>query len=154
MHPDELLLFCDRALDGMVAIVEHLGDDLANARPELPGANSPFAILTHCVGVIDAWAGHRVAGRPLERDRDAEFRATGRVEDLLAKVAAARTRLHDDAHGATFEEPLRHETGHALEHHIATQGAALLHVLEELAQHHGQMELTRDLLRTQVGTGA
>lgn len=154
MHPDELLLFCDRALDGMVTIVADLGDDLANTRPELPGANSPFAILTHCVGVIDAWAGHRVAGRPLERDRDAEFRATGRVADLLATVAAARTRLHDDVHGATFEGPLRHETGHRLEHRIATQGAALLHVLEELAQHHGQMELTRDLLRAQAGAGA
>jgi hypothetical protein len=28
-----------------------------------------------------------------------------------------------------------------------TQGAALLHVLEELAQHHGQLEITRDALR-------
>jgi hypothetical protein len=27
-----------------------------------------------------------------------------------------------------------------------TQGAALIHTLEELAQHHGQMELTRDIL--------
>jgi hypothetical protein len=27
-----------------------------------------------------------------------------------------------------------------------TQGAALIHTLEELAQHHGQMELTRDML--------
>ena len=28
-----------------------------------------------------------------------------------------------------------------------TQGHALLHVLEELTQHLGQMELTRDILR-------
>jgi hypothetical protein len=27
-----------------------------------------------------------------------------------------------------------------------TQGAALIHTLEELAQHRGQMELTRDIL--------
>ena len=27
------------------------------------------------------------------------------------------------------------------------QGAALLHVYEELSQHYGQMEITRDVLR-------
>ncbi|MDQ3826936.1 MAG: DUF664 domain-containing protein, partial [Actinomycetota bacterium] len=29
-----------------------------------------------------------------------------------------------------------------------TQGGALLHIYEELAQHRGQLEITRDLLRT------
>ena len=28
-----------------------------------------------------------------------------------------------------------------------TQGAVLLHIYEELAQHHGQMEITWDVLR-------
>lgn len=143
---DELLMFCDRALDGMVAIVEGLGDDLASTRPDLPGANSPFAILTHCLGVIDAWVGHRVAGRPLHRDRDAEFRATGAVADLVARVATTRAQLHDDVRAADLSAPLARETGHALEHGIRTKNAAVLHLLEELAQHHGQMEITRDVL--------
>lgn len=143
---DDLLLFCDRALDGMVAIVEELGDELANSRPALPGANTPFAVLTHCLGVIDAWAGHRVAGRPLVRDREAEFLAKGQVAALVAHAAAVRERLHADVRGAALDAALAHETGHSLESAIRTQGAALLHVLEELAQHHGQMEITRDLL--------
>ena len=46
---DDFMLFVDRALDGMLGIVEGLGDDLANRNPGLPGANSPFAILYHSV---------------------------------------------------------------------------------------------------------
>ncbi|MCL3861174.1 DinB family protein [Actinotalea sp. K2] len=144
----QLLHVCDRALDGMSGILEELGDDLANRAPDLPGANTPYAILTHCLGVIDAWAGHRVAGRALDRDREAEFRAAGPVAPLLVRVATVRRRLHQDALAADGAAPLRATTGHGLEDGIRTQGAALLHVLEELAQHHGQMELTRDWLRS------
>ncbi len=37
----DYLYFVDQALDGMVEIITGLGDDLANRRPDLPGANSP-----------------------------------------------------------------------------------------------------------------
>jgi hypothetical protein len=97
----EYLYFVDRALDGMKDVLAELGDERVNRRPALPGANSPYAIVTHCLGVLDFWAGRLVAGRAVERDRDAEFGATG---------------------------------------------AALLHVYEELAQHRGQLELTRDVV--------
>jgi hypothetical protein len=59
---EEYLYFTDRALDGMAAIVAELGDELANRRPDLPGANTPYAVLTHCLGVAEFWAGHLVAG--------------------------------------------------------------------------------------------
>jgi hypothetical protein len=38
---DDYLFFVDEALDGMVRIVTELGDDLANRRPDVSGANSP-----------------------------------------------------------------------------------------------------------------
>ena len=72
---DDCLWFIDDALNGMIAIVSDLGDDLANAKPVLPGANSPFAVLTHCLGVMEYWAGAMIAGRDVVRDRDAEFAA-------------------------------------------------------------------------------
>lgn len=89
---EEYLYYTDRALDGMVRIVTDLGDERACKRP-MPGANSPFALLTHCLGVVGFWAGTLVAGRPSERDRDAEFTAEGRVEDLVARVAQVRAQL-------------------------------------------------------------
>ena len=38
---DVVVGFVDRAVGGMAGIVRDLGDDLANQRPGLPGANSP-----------------------------------------------------------------------------------------------------------------
>src|SRR5215469_983865 len=87
MISDEVyLLFVDHALDSMAQALQQLGDDLANRRPDVPGANSPYAIVTHCLGVIEYWAGHLVAGREVERDRDAEFTASGDVDELVARI--------------------------------------------------------------------
>src|SRR5262245_32692364 len=93
---DDYLYFCDRALDGMATIVAGLGDDLANRRPSLPGASSPYALLTHCLGVVQYWAGHLVAGRDLDRDRDAEFVASGPVAGLLSRAEAVKRMFHGD----------------------------------------------------------
>lgn len=146
---DDLGYFVDRAIDGMIEIVRDLGDELASTRPDLPGANSPYAILTHCLGVMGYWAGHAVAGRDVQRDRDAEFRATGSVDALVRACAGAKRQFAADLAAAEPDRPLRrapeHRTWEGRE--LENQGAALLHVLEEVAQHHGQAELTRDVLR-------
>lgn len=140
--------FTDRALDGMAAIVNDLGDELANRRPTLPGANSPYALLTHCLGVVSYWAGHMVAGRPVERDRDAEFTATGSVAPLLAQIPEVKAQLARDAEDADSDAPLRNTPPSSFKgpDRPLSQGAALQHVYEELAQHHGQMELIRDVI--------
>jgi hypothetical protein len=133
----------------MSDIVAGLGDDMATRRPALPGANSPYALLTHCVGVADYWSGALVAGRAVPRDRDAEFTATGPVGPLLAEVRALRDRLAADVRGTDLDGPLQAEPPPSFQgpDRPLTRGGALLHVLEELAQHHGQMEILRDTLR-------
>lgn len=141
---------CDRALTGMARILEDLGDDLANTRPDLPDANSPFAIVTHCVGVLDFWVGGCVAGREVVRDRAAEFAATGQAADLVARVNLARERLAEDIAGVDMTAPVTIDRDHPLLREPVSKGAALLHAYEELAQHHGQLELTRDILRAAV----
>jgi hypothetical protein len=144
----DFLWFVDQALDAMVAILGDLGDDLANTRPELEGANSPFAILTHCLGVMEYWGGHMVAGRPITRDRAAEFRAEGRGDELAGRVTAARRRLEDDMDGMDGTAPTRHvaDPEDADLPYGKTQGGVLLHIVEELYQHLGQMEISRDIL--------
>src|SRR6516162_7064275 len=87
---DELVSYVERAVGQMAEIVGELADDLANRRPALPGANSPYAILRHCLGVMEFWGGEVVAGREVIRDRAAEFRSHGPVADL---AAAARKAL-------------------------------------------------------------
>jgi len=146
---DEYLYFIDRALDGLAAILADLGDELANRRPDLPGANTPYAIVTHCLGVTEYWGGHLVAGRAVVRDRDAEFTASGPVSPLLQRLEAAKRQLRADVIAADPRAAMRHRPPEA---YLATrpdmtQGAALQHVYEELSRHHGHLEITRDLLR-------
>jgi hypothetical protein len=146
---DELIRYVERAVDQMAGIVSDLGDDLANRRPSLPGANSAFAILRHCLGVMEFWGGQVVAGRVIQRDREAEFRATGPVAALVASAQKGKDGFRADAAAADPSAAPRgtHPEMGPDELETRTQGAALLHVLEEVTQHLGQMELTRDVLR-------
>jgi Protein of unknown function (DUF664) len=146
---DAVASYVDRAVEAMADIVTGLGDELANTRPDLPGANSPYAILRHCLGVMEYWAGHVVAGRTVERDRAAEFRATGHVADLAAAAGEARRRFRADLVTAELDARPRggHPTTRPDELELTSQGHALLHVMEEAYQHLGQLEITRDLLR-------
>ena len=143
---DEYLGFCDHALDQYAAIVTQLGDDLVAARLDgISGSNSAFALVTHVSGVMAHWGRSVNRGIPVPRDRDAEFRATGTVEEALALLDAGRARLHEDVAAARPRDapvappPPEDDVG-------ATQGAVLLHVYEELTQHLGQLEVTRDVL--------
>jgi hypothetical protein len=72
--PQAFLPFIDEALEGMVGIAEVLGDERVNLRPDLPDTNSPYAILTHCVGMATYWLGSVLCERPSTRVRDSEFR--------------------------------------------------------------------------------
>jgi Protein of unknown function (DUF664) len=150
MSVDAVVSYVDRAVDQMTAIVTGLGDDLANRKPALAGANSPYAILRHCLGVMEFWGGEVVAGREVIRDRPAEFRAHGPVAGLAAATRKAQDQFRADAATADFAGPPRGGTGHRKypdELEYVSQGHALLHVLEEVTQHLGQMELTSDVLR-------
>jgi hypothetical protein len=145
---EDLLWYVDGALDGMVAIVEELGDERANLRPDVAGTNSPYVILTHCLGVMEWWGGHAIAGREVERDRDAEFVARGPVADLVARARRARVQLAEDLATLDPSAPPRGEVdGDDADSPVGrTQGGVAVHIFEELAQHHGQMQGCRDVL--------
>jgi hypothetical protein len=137
----------DRHLDRMAAIASDLGDELVNFTPELPGANSPYQLVLHCCGMIEWWTRSAILGKPVDRDRDAEFKAWGEVTTLLRRVESVRAQLLRDLATVDLDAPLQ---GEPSAHYIGTPiGASargvLLHVLEELAQHHGHLEITRDL---------
>ncbi|PXW35958.1 UNVERIFIED_CONTAM: uncharacterized protein DUF664 [Williamsia faeni] len=146
---EEFMFYTDRALSGMVTVVGELGDERAN-RSAYPGANTPYTLLHHCLAVMETWAGGFVRGRTVDRDRDSEFHATGSVDELIERTRVAKAQLHRDVaaaepEAALLSEPPREYLGPPGN---LTQGAALQHVFEELAQHHGQMETLRDVLIT------
>jgi uncharacterized damage-inducible protein DinB len=153
---DEYLYFLDRALGGMLAAVTELGDERANQAPPLPGSNTPWAITYHCAQVAEYWIGHLIGGRESHRDRTAEFGARGTVADLAAVIADLRDRVRGDLSDFDAAAPLTNTPPADYEgpSRPLTPTGVLLHVLEELAQHHGQVELTRDvLLHTGIRAG-
>ncbi|MFC0453272.1 DinB family protein [Rhodococcus jostii] len=150
MNSDEYLYFLDRAFDGMLAVLGELGDERANQAPPFDGANSPWAITYHCTEVADYWIGHLIGGRESNRDRAAEFTATGTIADLTRVVTELRSRLQNDLELFDPVAPLANTPPADYEgpSRALTPNGVLLHVLEELAQHHGQVEVSRDALST------
>ena len=67
----DFLLFFDRALDGMVAILEELGDEQTNRQPALPGANSP--------GWIDTPMTESAVADPDRRAQWVQYTPLGRI---------------------------------------------------------------------------
>ena len=148
---DEFLDYCDLALDGFAAIVRQLGDDLVNARVDAPGSNTASGLVAHVVGVMGYWASTVNRGVVVPRDRAAEFTTTGTVDELLALLDAGRTRFHADVRSASPREAPLNPPRPDERPRFATQGDVLLHVYEELAQHLGQLEVTRDVLLARRG---
>lgn len=123
---DVLLAFCLQKLDALTDLVGAHDDDAANRRPDRPGANSLVAVLAHCCGTARRWSSTVNRGIPVPRDRDAEFNA---------RMPVAATRL--DAPPVTVPPGREHFW-------TSTCRGVLLHVLEELSQHLGQAETTRN----------
>ena len=114
--------------------------------------NSPYVILTHCLGVLEDWGGRVVAGRKTNRDRDTEFRARGLVADLIARTNEARAQLAIDLeHFEPYEAPRGSVNDSDASLPLgSTQGGALMHLYSELAIHRGHIEICRDLVMSGV----
>ena len=70
----------------------------------MPGSNSAFALVAHITGMAARWGRTVNRGIRVPRDRDAEFTATGTVEEALALVEQTRAGLHEDARAASPRE--------------------------------------------------
>lgn len=155
---DDFEVFCRRSFAAMLQAVERLGDDLVNNTPATMTGSSPYAIVTHVIGVCEWWVGHILLGEPTERIRDDEFNARGDIAELDDSVVDWLASLHERkpriaaatslAGTPKTQIPLDGEW---------TVGAVLLHVYEELAQHLGHLEITADILtaehRNKLGRG-
>ena len=146
---DAVVALAQQNLRSIADILGDLGDDRACVRPPLPGANSPYGIATHCVGLVEFWLGSVVGGERIPRDRAGEFTATGTVADVTARLDDVAARVPGWVEIALTEGP-RDRTAVGSTQTTAVREATaewmLLHVIRELSQHLGQLELTRDLL--------
>ncbi len=148
LTPETAEIYVRLACRQMLAVADRLGDTKVNERPPGPETNSVAALITHCCGVSEFWLGCVGLGRPTTRDRDSEFTAVATVPELHAAVdvmvdqAVADVRALDAGEASDRNRALRQ----MLEEGDETDAALVLHVIEELYQHLGQMELTADAL--------
>ena len=89
--------YVDAALARLLARADELvdagGDELLCRRPDVEGANSVYALVVHCCGVMERWGGESIAGRSIHRDRAAEFTATAQVSAAAAEVISDRDEV-------------------------------------------------------------
>ena len=148
---DVILAYVLAKFDAIVTIVRDMDDGTANATLPVAGSNSPYALLTHCLGAMRRWSSTVNLGATVPRDRDAEFTATGPVSTLVERAARERQAFIDDVAATDLDAlpvapPADRVDAPARSYQVTDCRAVLLHVVEELAQHLGHLEITRDVL--------
>jgi len=140
-------LYLGQAFRQMLDVADRLGDDRVNERPHGPDTNAVAALVIHCCAVTEFWIGHVALGRPTSRNREAEFSTTATVAELHAAVDSTLAQAADDLVAMDEGRVQPDRAGRQfLEGGDETDGAIVLHVLEELYQHLGHMELAADAL--------
>lgn len=133
--------------DAMITVVDSLSDAQANYGPDLPGSNTVYALMTHVMGMARAWSSTNNLGVPVDRDRDAEFVASGDVAELVSRAKDVRDALAADFAATDFGgAPISPRPGRD-EWWAQTTEGVVLHIFEEVCQHLGHMEITADLAR-------
>jgi hypothetical protein len=140
-------LYMRHAYAQMLSLADHLGDKRVNDRPIGSGTNAVAALVVHCCGVTEFWIGHVALGRPSHRDRDSEFTTTATVAELHEMVDRTLAQLSEDLTAIDAGRTQDDRTGRQfLEGGDESDGAIVVHVLEELYQHLGNMEIAADAL--------
>jgi hypothetical protein len=147
LSPATATVYLDQAFTQMLRVADRLGDDLVNERPLGPSTNAVAALVIHCCGVSEFWLGHVALGRPTQRAREEEFSRTATVAELHELVARTRRQVVDDLARLDAGEGSDEGGRQFLPGGDTSDASAYLHVIEELFQHLGHMELAADALR-------
>lgn len=147
LSPDTIAVYTRRALNRMGEVLEQFDDDTVNQRPPGPDTNTAAGLITHACSAAVFWFENPGLGRPTDRVRESEFFAEATVAELRARLADTAARL--DRLAAEMDSgptAVDHEVRALLWEDDRSDGAVVLHALEELYQHLGHLELTADAL--------
>ena len=135
-------------VDELVGCLEGVGSDDLDWSP-LDDANSLYVLATHTMGNVRHNLLNGLCGLAISRDRDAEFVVTGgSASDIEAHWNELKSRISDSVEGLPPGEMDR-ERDHARYGTISGR-ALLVLVSTHAAEHYGQAQLTRDLLKARL----
>lgn len=145
LDPNTTMHYLKHAFSGIGAVLDRVDDTTVNVKPSGWGTNTVAGLVVHCCELAPSWFEMPGLGRDSERDRDAEFRAEATVQELRVRIEQTLGRLEtlveEFAAGPTA---LDHDFRAFLPGGDRSDDALVLHVLEELFQHLGHMEVTAD----------
>ncbi|MEJ7584057.1 MAG: DinB family protein [Acidimicrobiales bacterium] len=147
LTPSTAEIYLRHAFGQMLRVAERVGDERVNERPLGSDTNAIAALIIHCCSVSDFWFGHVALGHPNRRDREAEFSRTATVAELHQIVDDAVSTALTDIRALEAGEGKDEGGRQFLPGGDGSDGAVVLHVLEECFQHLGHMELAADALR-------
>ncbi len=141
----DTLAVIDAVVSKTLGCLDGLSPDECNWRADTDAANSLYVIASHVVGGSEQNLIHFIAGEPVQRDRDAEFRARGDGPDRLhAQWAQIVPRARDAFHrldAAALDAEVDHPSRGSIQ-----RRQLLLGVIAHSAEHLGEAQLVRDLL--------
>lgn len=132
-----------RAREDVLKILDGLDADALNWQPLSDETNSIYALAVHALGAERYRIHIQIGGRKNDRDRAAEFRATGdNVSALMTQYNAVAKESEEILDRLTEAEmDARHGDGEEK----FTCRWCILHVIRHYGEHAGQMALTRQL---------
>ena len=127
--------------------IQGLNDEAGNWLPLSKDTNSIYAIFCHLAGTENFWVGQVIGGETIDRDREAEFLASGQLSEIVdrwEKVGRTNERILGNLSSSQLEEgrTVTDSTGGVDSHTIRW---CILHLLGHYAIHLGHIQLTRQL---------
>jgi hypothetical protein len=149
MEMNEATTSIDPLIDGIERIIRCLDGmdaDGLNWRPPAPETNSLYVLAFHTMGSVEEAVFQVLGGEPVQRDRDAEFRASGdSAEPLYARWESLKVRLRETLASlppAAMDKEVQHRR-----FGVMPGRKFLMLTVQHPAEHAGHAELTRDLYR-------
>lgn len=141
--PNRLIL---QKFDELTDLLGELDDELANKTLPWASSNSIVQIVVHCCGMMRRWSSSVNLGNGVPRDREAEFSAVMSVAEVTRLARGTREAYVSDIAATNMQSPPAIVPTGRDHFWTTTCEGVLLHVLEELSQHLGQAQVTRDAL--------
>lgn len=137
-----------RRVDWIIDSMDGLSPEEIEARPPVPESNSLLVLAVHTMSNVEENILEIIGGQHVGRDRDGEFRSSGRtVEDVRAEWSALKERVLAFMDSVT-PEMLDREYEHYRRGRI-TGRKVLLSATVHAAEHAGHAGLTRDWILAQ-----
>ena len=147
---DSFQHFIVHTIDAIVGALDGLSADELNWRPAAPATNSLYAIATHVLGNAEENVLGTLCGEPHGRNYATEFSAVAPVPDAVReRWATLRDRLAKSL-GTLTREDLDAARAHPRRGTI-TGRDVLIVVARHAAEHWGEAQLTRSLMKARSG---